>query len=135
MTAADRICVAPAQVSETRPNNGTQVVFDVGHGRRQTAPQVGRQQEPTFAKQQDASYAHAEVRRHGTCRTVSWRKEKEWLTEKDHKYERRLSKPRGEVQCFWLPYLVLLNKFELFIPWWLENRGGKPSVLGSAISN
>ena len=22
----------------------------------------------------------------------------------------------------WFPYLVLVKKFELFIPWWLENR-------------
>ena len=32
-----------------------------------------------------------------------------------------VSYPTGELETFWLPYLVLMDKFELFIPWRLEN--------------
>ena len=28
----------------------------------------------------------------------------------------------GRTSSFWLPYLVLMSKFEPFIPWRLENR-------------
>ena len=34
-----------------------------------------------------------------------------------------LSNPTGEFcTIYGLPYLVLVNKLELVIPWWLENR-------------
>ena len=33
-----------------------------------------------------------------------------------------LRKTTGEVYIVWLPYLFLIETFELF-PWWLENRG------------
>ena len=29
---------------------------------------------------------------------------------------------REKFELFWLPYLVLMNKFELVIPWWLEHN-------------
>ena len=33
-----------------------------------------------------------------------------------------LSNPTGELNPVWTPNLVLMQEFELFISWWLENR-------------
>ena len=33
-----------------------------------------------------------------------------------------------KIMSFWLPCLVLMNKFELAISWWLEKRGNDISV-------
>ena len=40
----------------------------------------------------------------------------------DHRILVRLSEPTGELEAFWASYLVPLQKYELLVPWWLENR-------------
>ena len=34
------------------------------------------------------------------------------------------------LKLLWLSYLVLVKKFELFVPWWLENRAKQSFIEG-----
>ena len=43
-----------------------------------------------------------------------------WLL---HGRFRALLKKWEPFKLSWLPYLILMRKLELFMPWWLENRG------------